>query len=84
MTLATCSLDSGCLHLLPASGLAGGSLPLGNDGRPFGSASVQPPCGESLIFCLRGAGQVAGTGTPGPERPHCVTRSATKRANSVR
>jgi hypothetical protein len=31
-TLAICSPDSGCLHLLPVSGLADGSLPLGSSG----------------------------------------------------
>jgi hypothetical protein len=51
-TLAICSLGSGCLHLLPTSGLADGSLPLGGGGRPSGSASVQPPLGESLSFAF--------------------------------
>jgi hypothetical protein len=30
--LAICSPDSGCLHLLPTSGFADGSSPLGSDG----------------------------------------------------
>jgi hypothetical protein len=47
-TLAICSLDSGCLRILPASGLVGGSSPLGSSGRLFGSASVRLPCDESL------------------------------------
>jgi hypothetical protein len=52
MAWAICSLDSGCLHLLPASGLADGSSPLRSDGRLAGSALVRPLLGESLSFLL--------------------------------
>jgi hypothetical protein len=50
MAWAICSLDSGGLHLLPASGLADGSS-IGKRW-PSDSALVQPPLGESLSFVL--------------------------------
>jgi hypothetical protein len=53
--LAICSLGSGYLHLLLASGLADGSSPLGGGGRPSGSASFWLPLDESLSFALEQA-----------------------------
>jgi hypothetical protein len=62
MTLAICILDNGRLCLLLASGLAGGSSPLGSGGRLSGSASVRLPCGEYLssAFVERAKRQVLG------------------------
>jgi hypothetical protein len=60
---AICSPVNGCLHLLPASGFADGSSPLGSGGRPAGRASVWPLLGESLSFPFMER-QATGAGTP--------------------
>jgi hypothetical protein len=67
MALAICSLDNGCLCLLPASGFADGSSPLGSDGRPVGSASVHPLLGEFLSFPFMDRAKRQVLGSPGPE-----------------
>jgi hypothetical protein len=64
--LTICSLDGGCLRLLPTSGLAGGSSPLGSCGQPSGSASVQPPCGESLSSAFMESAKRQELGPPSP------------------
>jgi hypothetical protein len=66
MAMTICSLDSGCLCLLPASGLVGGSLPLGSCSQPSSSASVQPPCGESLSSAFMERAKRQELGPPGP------------------
>jgi hypothetical protein len=76
--LAICSLDSGCLRLLPASGLAGCSSPLGSGGRPSGSASVLPPCGKSLSSAFVERAKQQALGPPGLEHQHTITLSCNK------
>jgi hypothetical protein len=62
------SRASGGLHLLPASGLAGGSLLLGSGGRPSGIALVQTPGGEALSSSFMERAKQPAQGPPGPER----------------
>jgi hypothetical protein len=65
--LAICSPDSGCLRLLPASGLADGSSPLGSGDQPSGRASVRPPLCESLSFAFVERAKRQMLGPPSPE-----------------
>jgi hypothetical protein len=58
----------GGLCLLPASGLAGGSLPLGNGGRSSGGALVQPPGGETLSSTFVEQAKQSALGPPALER----------------
>jgi hypothetical protein len=70
MALAICSPDSSCLRLLPTSGLTDGSSPVGNGGRPAGSASVWPPLGEFLSFPFVERAKRRVIGPPGPVHKH--------------
>jgi hypothetical protein len=67
---AICSPDSGCLRLLPASGLMDGFLPLGSGGRPAISALVWPLLNESLSFLLVKRAERQVLGPPLPEHRH--------------
>jgi hypothetical protein len=64
---AICSPNNGCLCLLPASGLADGSSPMGSGGRLAGSALARPPLGGSLSFLLMEWAKRQVLGPPVPE-----------------